>query len=94
MIIYIPAWGNTAGMYPILLTGFGVVGLNGVDLANHRSYSGIPEVNVTADMWRSVVDLSYKQANRTITTRKISTAKLIRTFAPAPEPADALEATS
>lgn len=59
MIIYIPAWGNTAGMYPLMLTGFGVVGLNGVDLANHRS-KGIPEVQVTADLWRAVVELSSR----------------------------------
>lgn len=57
LLIYIPSWGATEGMYPILLTGFGVVGLNGVDLANHRS-NGVPEIPVTADLWRATVNLS------------------------------------
>ena len=59
MIIYIPSWGNIENMYPILLTGFGVVGLNGVDLANHRS-NGVAEIPVTADLWKAAVKLSNR----------------------------------
>ena len=55
MIIYRPAWGNTAGMYPIVVDGFAVRGLNGSDLAAHRA-AGLTEIPVTSDLWRQVVN--------------------------------------